>query len=215
MTWAKDGWFHAAGGDLSKPLPKPRGDAVPHGIARSDDFSAPAFGKRWTFYNPEPEEMSRVSFEPGSLVLQGKGTGPADSSPLTGRVGDQAYEISVVVEIEGTAQGGLLLFFDKYLFLGLGIDGQHMTTYKSGRVSFWQETAAPKTRKLWLKLVNDHHIVTAWYSQDGVAWTRHGLRHETSGYNANTLDDLASLRPALFSVGEGRVHFSDFRFKAV
>ena len=215
IAWTTDGWFRAIGGDLSKPLRKPKGEAVAHGIARSDDLTAPAFGARWTFYNPDADEMARASFSAAGMALKGKGSGPADSSPMTGHVGDQAYEISVKVEIDGDAQGGLLLFFDKYMFLGLGIDGQHMTTYKSGRVSFWQETAAPRTRTLWMKLVNDHHIVTAFYSENGKDWTRHGLRHETSGYNANTIDDLASLRPALFASGAGSVQFSDFRFKAV
>ena len=46
-------------------------------------------------------------------------------------------------------------------------------------------------------------------------WTRHGLRFETSGYNANTASDLLSLRPALFAAGHGTVTFSDFRYRAV
>jgi xylan 1,4-beta-xylosidase len=216
IEWTQDGWFRALGGDLSEPLPMPiKGRAVPHGIVRSDDFKNPSLGARWTFYDPEVSDGQRASFGPDGLTLKGKGTGPADASPLTGRVGDHAYEISVGLELIGDVQGGLLLFFDKYLFLGMGTNGVHMTTYKSGRVSFWQEPNAPKVRKLYLKIVNDHHIVTSFYSQDGKVWTRHGLHHETSGYNANTIDDLASLRPALFASGPGRVRFTEYCFKAL
>ena len=34
-------------------------------------------------------------------------------------------------------------------------------------------------------------------------------------YNANTVSDLLSLRPALFAAGYGAVTFSDFRYRAV
>ena len=65
---------------------------------------------------------------------------------------------------------------------------------------------------LHLRIRNDHHVVTFFYSADGQEWTRHGLRFETSGYNANTVSDLLSLRPALFAAGRGAVTFSDFRY---
>jgi xylan 1,4-beta-xylosidase len=76
--------------------------------------------------------------------------------------------------------------------------------------------AAPK---LHLKIVNDRNIVTFFYSLDGKAWTRHGIRSEVSGYQANTVDDLASLRPALYASGgvngRGKVRFSAYRFRAL
>ncbi|MBW8882858.1 MAG: family 43 glycosylhydrolase, partial [Asticcacaulis sp.] len=43
--WTKDGWFRAKGGDLSKPLAKPKGGKTgPSGHALSDDFSSNRFG---------------------------------------------------------------------------------------------------------------------------------------------------------------------------
>jgi xylan 1,4-beta-xylosidase len=48
VEWTSDGWFRATGGDLSKPLPKPRGGR--HTLARvalSDDFSTNKFGTQW------------------------------------------------------------------------------------------------------------------------------------------------------------------------
>ena len=112
------------------------------------------------------------------------------------------------------AQGGLLLFYNDRLFLGMGHDGKRMTTYRGGKAGYWQEPA-PATRTLHLKIANERHIVTFYYSVDGQSWIRHGLRSETSGYNANTIDDLASLRPALFAAGQGTVRFRDFRYRAL
>ena len=215
IDWTADGWPRARGGDLSEPLPKPlAAGPSAHGMARSDRFDAPAFGTRWSFYSPGPDEAARATIGGGALRLRGKGEGPHDSSPLTQMVGDRAYEISVGMEVEGEAEGGLLLFFNDRLFFGMGHDGTRMTTYRGGKASYWQEPA-PATRKLFLKIVNDHHVLTFHYSRDGMQWTRHGVRSETSGCHANVMDDLASLRPALFSAGTGTVLFRDFRYRAL
>jgi len=89
-----------------------------------------------------------------------------------------------------------------------------MITYSGGHRSHFREPVPPSAT-LRLRIRNDHHIVTSFHSADGVNWTRHGLRFETSGYNANTASDLLSLRPALFAAGHGTVTFSDFRYRAV
>ena len=106
-----------------------------------------------------------------------------------------------------------MLFYNDRLFLGLGHDGAQMQTWRGGHISFWREPA-PASRKLHLKIVNDRQIVTFYYSLDGKAWTRHGIRSEVSGYQANTVDDLASLRPALYACGTGQARFSTYRFRA-
>jgi xylan 1,4-beta-xylosidase len=215
IVWTSDGWPKAVGGDLSRPLPKPVASrTAEHGIARSDTFAAAAMGTRWTFYSAAPEEAGRARFGKDGLDLKGKGTGVQDCSPLTQMVGDRAYEISVDMELMGDVQGGLLLFFNDRMYLGMGHDGKKMTTYRGGKAAYWQEPA-PATRRLHLKIVNDYNVVTFYYSADGREWTRHYVRSETSGYHANTMDDLVSLRPALFAAGGGSVHFRNFTYRAL
>jgi xylan 1,4-beta-xylosidase len=220
MAWDADGWPRALGGDLSLAMPMPGAKSgKAGGFTRSDDFSKPAFGTRWSFYGAKPGELSRASFAAlpsgaGVLELAAKGSSPADCSPLTQTVGDHAYEISVKVEPMDGAQGGLLLFYNDKLFLGLGIDGHAMTTWRGGHASFWREPVAPAPA-LYLKIINDRHVVSFYYSVDGKNWTRHGIRSEVSGYNANTVDDLSSLRPALYASGKGKVRFMDYRFRAL
>lgn len=212
MTWSEEGWPLAQGGDLSSPLLMPLRLPDPqHGIARSDDFTQSAFGVRWSFFGGSPDEYRRVMLREGRLELRGKGSSPADASPLTQCVGERAYEITVDMEIIGHAQGGLLLFYDARLFLGMGHDGEHMITWRGGQASFWQEPA-PAARHLSLRIVNDSNIVTFYYRTKEEEWVRHAIRSEVSGYNANTMDDLSSLRPALYAAGEGSIRFSNFRF---
>jgi xylan 1,4-beta-xylosidase len=96
----------------------------------------------------------------------------------------------------------------------MGIDGTHMRTYSGGRRSHWAEPA-PAVRSLDLRIENDRHIVTFRYRRPGGDWVRHAVRFETSGYHANTIGDLLSLRPALFAAGPGAVRFRDFRYRAL
>ena len=49
-------------------------------------------GVQWSFYAGDASDQERYRYEEGSLVLKGKGAGPADSSPLWFVNGDHAYE---------------------------------------------------------------------------------------------------------------------------
>jgi xylan 1,4-beta-xylosidase len=217
IAWTADGWFKALGGDLSRPLPTPRGTRAQtqaRGIALSDDFTENRLGRIWTLYDPGPDELARVRYEPGALLLGGKGKSPSDSSPLTCLAGDHTYEFSVDIELEGDVQGGVLLFYSRRLYCGMGHDGSRMTTYNTGHATYHREPA-PAVRRIHMRIVNDRNIVTMYYGEDGKTWTRHGARMEVSGYNHNTADEFLSLRPGLFAIGPGKVRFRNFRYHAL
>ncbi len=92
MEWTADGWFRATGGDLSRPLPKPRGAAPgANGHALSGPLAHERFGVQWCFHQPRADEMQRVRWDGDTLVLAPAGTSPADAAPLTCIVGDRAY----------------------------------------------------------------------------------------------------------------------------
>lgn len=217
VEWTADGWLNARGADLSRPLAKPRGGhAQVHGLPHSDTFAASALGTRWTFHAPGANEAQRATFGPEGLLLQAKGSGPQDASPLTNTVGDRSYVINAQLELSGEATGGLLLFLSGRLFLGLAIDGQRMITYGAGREHHWRETV-PACGRIWLRIENREHIVTMHYSLDGAVWHRHSLRLECSGYNINTAmpGEGEGLQPALFAAGTGAVRFKDFQYRAL
>ena len=214
FDWDAQGWPRARGGTLSAPLRFAR--SAPDGplLLRSDDFAQAAFGTRWTLLLNAAPDPSRAQVQNGTMVLRAAGSSPPDATVLTQQVGDRGYDVSVALELDQGAQGGLLLWFNDRLFFGMGHDGDRMITYGGGRISYWREPA-PATRQIHLRIVNDHHIVTYWWSIDGRDWTRHGVRAEVSGAHANTMNDLAQLRPALFAAGQGDVRFRDFRYRAL
>lgn len=214
MRWTADGWIEALGGDLSTPLPKPKGgDALPHGMAFSDDFTRNRFGELWSFYLPAEKEMERVRYDHG-LVLKAKGNQPFDCSPLGFRVGDIAYEVETEIEISEGAQAGLLLFYNKRLYCGLGVSDKHFVMHRGGLERPGAKPAG-YGRHVFIRIRNEANIVTMHYSLDGKAWTKHGVQMEVSGYNHNTAYDFLALRPSLYVAGKGEARFGYVKYRAL
>lgn len=215
VRWDEHGWPHAAGGDLSRPIAKPRSRlGAVKGRALSDDFSANKFGSQWRFHNPGVAETDRVRYENGTLVVRGKGTSPADCSPIAFSAGDRAYEISVTLEELSGSPGGMLLFYNERAYYGFAFDGHRMLTYAYGQQHDWL-TSEVASARVHVKITNDHHIVTMRYSVDGKNWLKHPWQFEVSGVHQNVLGGFLSLRPALLASGTGEVRFRDFRYRAL
>ncbi|HBK45970.1 MAG TPA: xylosidase [Xanthomonadaceae bacterium] len=214
IEWTADGWFAAAGGDLGRPLRKPSGQALAHGLALSDDFRGDRLGPQWSFYDPAPDEYKRLFFEADALSVQGKGRAPRDSSPLTAIATDRAYQFEVELEIEPGAQGGALLFYSDRLYAGVGSNGEQFVMHRYGEER--PATLAPSARggRLWLRVTNDRHIVTIHSSADGKAWTKYPVQMEVSGYHHNVAGKFLALKPALYAAGDGKVRFRHFRYRA-
>ena len=66
---------------------------------------------------------------------------------------------------------------------------------------------------LWLRLRNDAHVVTAFWSHNGKEWKRETWGQEVSGFNHNTLYDFQSILPGLFCEGEGYATFRNFKYR--
>ena len=214
IEWTADGWFRASGADVARPIRKPAGESVPHGLRLSDDFSTSRMGVQWSFYGGGEADRQRYRYENGALVLGTKGTTPADSSPLWFVCGDHAYEIEVVIDIDPGATAGLLVFYSRRLYAGLGYSANNLILHRYGTERL---LAAPAQHGsgLRVRLVNDRHIVTMYYSRDGRAWERFGTRIDVSGYHHNVAGEFLSLRPAIYAAGTGEVRFRDFRYRAL
>lgn len=214
ITWTDDGWPTAPAHDLGAALAKPAAGGSRAIPAPDDDFTAARWGERWVFDNPSADETARASFGGDGLTLRGKGTSPADCSPLTTCSMDRAYEVEVELEVSAGAAGGLLLYFNGRLFCGMGWDGAELASYAGGIRTHWREPAEPGAI-IQLRLRNEDHIVTGWHRRPGEEWSRHGVRYDTQGYHSATMNDLKSLRPALFAAGDGEVTFRSFRYRAL
>ncbi|BBF81951.1 family 43 glycosylhydrolase [Asticcacaulis excentricus] len=218
VTWSKDGWFDFGGGDLSQPIKKPKGGKPhgfqpPHGFALSDDFTTDKYGIQWNFFNPSPDEKSRIRRENGVLHLTASGEAPSSGAPLITIVGDPAYEIEMDIEIDEGVRAGLLLFYDTKLYCGLGFDGKNFVTHQYGIER--GRPANPHGRRMFMRLRNDRHIVTFDTSSDGQTWRRFDRGMEVSGYHHNVRGGFLMLKPGFYAAGQGEARFRNFRYRAL
>jgi len=216
VEWTPDGWFKARGGDLSRPLPKPRGGRPgPAGMALTDDFSTDRFGLQWAFHDPGRHERDRATYTRDDLRLACAGTSPIDSSPLVCTVGDRHYRAEIALTLEGDAEAGLLLFYNHKAFVGLGFTAHDIRSYQYAEEQPWARRKF-EGRQLRLRVDNNQQIVTWYYSlDDGKSWTRFDTRMEVSGLNHNVFGGFLSLRIAVYAAGRGQVRLRDFRYAAL
>ncbi len=214
VAWTADGWLRSLGGDLFWPLKKPLNIAdQSHGLALGDDFSTDKFGVQWSFYDPGPNEPARVRRSNRVLHVKGKGVSPADCSPITCLAGDHAYRFEADVEVDPGAEAGLLLFYNRRLYAGLGIGDPGFVMHRYGQS---RPRGGPAPRSLRLRLTNNRNILTMHSSQDrGASWQKFDVQMEVSGYHHNVAGDFLSLRPALYVAGGGEARFSNFRYEAL
>jgi beta-xylosidase len=213
VSWTADGWPVFGGGDLSRPIPKPRGgSAGPHGMALSDDFSTDKYGVQWSFFSPAPDETTRLVRRERTLHLKARGTQPSDSSPLVFVAPDQDYEFECEIEVDPDTRGGLLLFYDHKLYCGLGFDAREFTMHRYGTEH--GKFSNPYGRRLYLRIRNRKHVVSIHISADGKSWKRGPRGYEVSGYHHNVRGGFMSLKPALYAVGAGEVRFRRFGYRA-
>jgi xylan 1,4-beta-xylosidase len=85
----------------------------------------------------------------------------------------------VQVDIRGDAQAGVLLFYNRRLYCGLGFEARHFTMHRYGL----ERTRAKSegANRLWLRVTNDRDIVRFHHSLEGRAWVKYGVQMEVSG----------------------------------
>jgi len=159
-------------------------------------------------------DIERVRFEDGAMTVAGRGTSPANCNPLGAVVGDPSYELSVEVETRGTAQGGLLLFYSRRAYCGLGSNGSVFSFPTTGPGLTFNPGSQAVGREFQLRLVNDRDVASFYYSVTGGGWVLY-RSVEVAGLNHNVFNEFLSLRPALYAAGEGEVQFSNVRYRAL
>jgi xylan 1,4-beta-xylosidase len=215
ITLTKDGWLKFSGVDAASPFTKPvKSSGGTHGFPFSDDFSTNKMGLQWNFYQGGKYDTARFRYEKNALVIKGKGTSPANASPLCFVNGELSYQIEVQFELIGNAAAGLLLFYNYRSYGGLSFNDTSMVLHRYGLDRVLSKPASIG-RTGWIRLVNQRNLVSLYYSSNGQEWTRHDVRMDVSGYHHNTFYDFLSLRPAIYVSGEGEVRFTHFTYRAL
>ncbi|MGM9484459.1 family 43 glycosylhydrolase [Roseateles sp. NT4] len=210
-----EGWFHVDADD-GAPLPKPvGGQALPHGLALSDDFAGKTLKTHWQFLSGS-SQTQRVRIADGRLHLAATGKGPGDSPPLGFIQGDPAFEVEVDVEFDEAVQVGLLMFYSPRLYAGMGANAKSFQLHRYGQDIRAVPKPAGIARRMQLRLRCVRHVLTLFSRPDATQpWSKFPVQMDVSGYHHNTAGGFASLRPALYAAGNGEARFAKLRYRAV
>jgi len=212
VEWTADGWFRVPEGiELDKPIKKPSGKAVAHGMPLSDGFPTGPLGLQWRFY--EEYDTNRYIIDNGCLDMAAKGSSPKDCSPMLCIPVDHSYEALVHVTISNGTKGGLILYYNPSCYCGAELSGNEVLSINAvygvaGRNEYDKNEA-------YLRLVNDRNQVSLYYGTDGRNWKKTETSFDTTGYQHNNFGGFTSLRLGLYATGKGNVRFSGFRYRAL
>ncbi|WP_430201708.1 family 43 glycosylhydrolase [Paenibacillus lautus] len=215
IEWTSDGWFRAAEGregligEYDRPHDEGEINAVNQGVTFRDTFSGTELGLHWQCEGVEPS----ARFHPRNHELVAEAASEeAKASPLLYMAGHKRYSAEAEIIVEGPAEGRLLLYYNDTAYLGLGVNElgvRHFRSFKG------YGTMPNDRRRAFLRLVNDAHIVSFYYSFDGVEWLRYDKVADVSGFHHNTFGGFQSLRIGLDAVGKGRVIFRNFSYNVI
>ena len=147
---------------------------------------------------------------PAAMVTPARNS--AAAAIVSGSLGATSNSSAAIKRPDASA--GLLLFYSRRLYAGLGFSSKSLIMHSYG-LDRPGVKPAHLGQTLHIRLRNDRHIVTMHYSVDGRTWERFDRGIEVSGYHHNVAYDFLSLRPAIYAAGSGEVRFRSFRYRAL
>lgn len=212
VEWTKDGWYKIPDGiSDDKPIKKSDLPASKSNFTLNDNFKGNTLTPQWQFFGEL--DPNRFQLANNSLSIKGKGDYVGSSSPLLFVPLDHSYSTEVELMIEGKATGGLVLFYNGNAFSGLLANNENILANIHG----WQFETEKNVIKnhVFLRMENRNNTVDMYYSTDGNKWNKIENSLEVSGMHHNVLSGFLSLRIGLCSMGEGKVTFKNFKYKAI
>lgn len=206
VEWTSDGWLKT----------RPTAEAIlppqknKNGLELSDNFSSYKLGLQWTFWKEYALEKAKTGGN--KLILEAKGTTPADARLLLTTATDKTYELTVEVTPGKGNNAGLMLFYNEKAYAGILSNDKVFTIYKDAAGK--PQTIANKLGKtFYLKILNQGNKCTFSASKDKQNWIELAEKVDVSGMHHNKYGGFYALRPALVSTGKGVAQFRQFQYK--
>ncbi|MBB6239628.1 beta-xylosidase [Pedobacter sp. AK013] len=212
IEWTKDGWYKVKKGiNDSGPIKKPNLVNSTSNFTLNDNFAGNKLKPQWSFF--QELDTNRFKLANNSLTIKAKGNTIGNSSPLLFIPEDHSYTVDVEMLIEGKATGGLALFYNNSASSGMLANKDNILADLRG----WQVVTEKDVVKnhVFIRLKNINNTVDMYYSKDGIKWNKIENSLEVSGMHHNVLGGFLSLRIGLCSIGDGKVTFKNFKYKAI
>lgn len=207
IEWTDDQWFRVPEGVHSGDrVKKPAGKTSVNGTSLSDDFSGADPGLQWQFFRHYAPE--RIALNNGRLFLQAQGKSFEESAPLLIIPSDHRYEAMVEYTIDPGVTAGMCMFYDEQANARIAVDTAQFTVFNQKNAKIRERNKVGNHG--YLRVLNDEHEVSFYFSADGKEWTRLERTLEMSGFHHNVFGKFLSLRVGLYAFGEGNATFDNF-----
>lgn len=190
--WTEDGWIKACEGSGSSISIVKQPDY-------SDDFSADSLGLLWSFTHCIPE------YSVGNGLEMAAGT-------ISVNQGYHSYTYETAIDLDKLDKNtiaSLILHYGNDFTCGISTDGNYVFTNFNGASGNRFEIPNECTT-LYLRIKNDKHIVSAYYSFDGVEYIKYKWGMNTEHCTHLAYGKFLSLRPGMRVDGEGKARFEYF-----
>ncbi len=182
LTWREDGWpVVNEGKGITEENTAPDLPQKKYKTTERDNFSKPALSVEWQFSrNPDSSYFS-LQERKGYLRLY---THPYDLDTMKSKgvvvkretfINSEAIT-SMDFEAKGSAQAGMVCFYNTKNFIKLGLSGNQLLLIenRSGKMKQLQSTPVATNKKLFLKVQADSLVRSFYYSDDGKHWKAAG-----------------------------------------
>ena len=202
IEWTADGWPRIRNGAAAeKTLPKPAGANVGAGMPLSDDFKDSKLSLQWNYANLASGADAKVGG--GKLTLVAHGDTPSTAAQLHVQPVNHAYDATVLVSTEGKTTAGIAWTeAEQTRMTGVFLAEGNLVMFVDGH----QQLTVPWMEgKVCLRLLDDQHDLSMFYSKDGKAWTRFDF--------GVAYDGRSAVRITLAAFGSGRGTFRQFQYQ--
>ena len=160
---------------------------IPWMVPKSDFFDSEKLNPEWSFLGYTPDESHSLTERPGWFRLSSKG------KENTIIKNDAEHNYSLITRLDFNAASvddqagfwifnGLQILFAK-LYSTVNSAGTKVISFSFDKNYYETENTADDL--LWLKLFRENHILTGYFSSDGVVWTQVGQGIDVSNMDKN------------------------------
>jgi beta-xylosidase len=174
--------------------PKLPSSGIPWMVPKSDFFANGKLNPEWSFLGYTPLASFSLTERPGWLRLKPRTT--ADSATNTVIKTDAEHNYSLITHLDFNAtlkthEAGIRIMngmqnLSAKIYSSVDATGQKLICFSFAKTSY--KVANTIGNDLWLKLVRVNHILTGYYSINGVTWVQVGNQIDVStldSYTAN------------------------------
>lgn len=210
VEFTDDGWFRVS---CPPDIPAKKPSGFDCGIRNklSDDFSS---GKtvplQWR--GKGKLDTSRIQYTDSGLRFKGSGTSIGESNPLTIVTGDYSFEIETEISLEGACSAGLIYMYDTTIYNSLTFTGSELIIHRIGKIL---ARVPYKSNQCRMNMRVDRGYLSFWYMDGDHQYRKLNYVIDTSAQNTLAYGGFLSLRPGIFSAGNGTAHFTYFRYRSM